>query len=847
MLAALGVSGSNKPSHSISQNPAGLPAPHIHQPGRIENEYSRYLRGDREALQIPPAITSITTRDLSAHSENQSMRMRPGDQINDWRLLAIVNIDSNSVGVFERTVSHRGVIAFVTEHGVLASVPKHIGKWSSIRPRQINTPDGVRFERATKTGPDVLGEYILNSSEDPCYENVAALGQEYVGWTLVANEESAPQHSLYLEPSGRSRELSPALSPAGLWAPDGVGPIFDPANLIGAAAGAGFSKRTLLAGYLPVANIAVWDPVQKSGYEVMVLLPPGKDTKPMAYLRGTIDERELAEYNKIKDAVPEEVAGIKVVKWENQNYMEVFWNCSAHQFFAALLAIWNRWRLLHEERMRVEIPDEWLLNGARAGITLCRCSYTGLDPTYQIGEGAYTKVPPSSHALFPVAHYEFIWAQQLWNQTQESDEYFQHYLEYYILPDGNFVYNTQEQVEAPLNLGVFLANSARGYFYAHDLPSLEKRLPILERMISYVLSRYEYSRTTYKSTDIRYGLIWGSPEADLGDPRKDTPGSHPLYYQNAIWVCRGLQEHAKCLAQAAKDFPRKDLETASTRYGALAHQMKEDIDASMRKALDLRSAKMKDAGIVPFTTDDLDHNPSELESYENHRFMEDWFLADWGDATLDMGHWRHRQLADAQILGMATSAEPWITSNFMSHGTLSYLIRQEDYRPFLLTLYALACYTSDSGNRYSPEDACIPGGHPLEGSAYGWSAVVNSTLQITLGLRWLLCYEDNHEDVCHLQKAAPKHWFLEGESISVQNCPTRFGAISWSTRAHGSRDWEISVDLPKGFSADLVIHIHPGDGEPLRTTSAGVLAANKITLPRNSLRGQAKTVTLRVS
>ena len=30
--------------------------------------------------------------------------------------------------------------------------------------------------------------------------------------------------------------------------------------------------------------------------------------------------------------------------------------------------------------MPVEIPDGWLLDAARAGITLCRCSYRGLEP-----------------------------------------------------------------------------------------------------------------------------------------------------------------------------------------------------------------------------------------------------------------------------------------------------------------------------------------------------------------------------------------------------------------------------------------------------------------------------------
>src|SRR6185437_10417684 len=116
-----------------------------------------------------------------------------------------------------------------------------------------------------------------------------------------------------------------------------------------------------------------------------------------------------------------------------------------------------------------------------------------------------------------------------------------------------------------------------------------------------------------------------------------------------------------------------------------------------------------------------------------------------------------------------------------------------------LELYALVCYAADSGNRYSPEDAFIPGSFAGEGNRYGWSAVVNSVLQPTLGLRWLLCYEEWDNDVCHLQKAAPKHWFANGEEISVANCPTRFGSLSWSTRAVSNHHWKITLDCEKGF------------------------------------------------
>ena len=105
---------------------------------------------------------------------------------------------------------------------------------------------------------------------------------------------------------------------------------------------------------------------------------------------------------------------------------------------------------------------------------------------------------------------------------------------------------------------------------------------------------------------------------------------------------------------------------------------------------------MKQAGITPFTPDDTDHPPKELLSYENHRFMQDWFLADWGDPALDLGHLKHREIAGMQIMGLHTDGAVARTSNFMDHGSLAIKIRQPDYRPFLLNLYALVCYTMDS-------------------------------------------------------------------------------------------------------------------------------------------------------
>jgi len=834
---------------------AGLPSNSEHgryHPGRIPNEYSLFLPGERESLKNSPRVSHIQAGLVKARLGSEEKNLKPGDAIGGWRLVTILPwLNGTATAVFEKHVTHRGAIAYVTETGEIANIPKQIGDLSKVRPRPTNSPHGVKFERPRQytPGPDVLGDYILNSAEDPCYENLAALGPEMIGWTLVANEETGAEKSLWLESDGKSRQS--AESPQLAWAPDLIGRLFDPSRFLPSIYHAytafpllysyelGYSKRTLLGGYLPAADIGVWNPTSQVGYEVMAVLPVGANARPLGRVRAMLPA------NGSENLVAPGVSGTCT---PSKEFVERYWNGTAEDFFSALAGVWNHWQHFFEDKMQVEIPDDWLLDAARAGIVLSRCSYHGLEPTYQIGEGAYTMVPVRSHALFPVAHYEFVWGQQLWNLTEEVEPYFQHYLDHYVLPDGNFLYNTQDQVEAPLNFGVFLENSARAYDYTHDIDALKKRLPVLRHMIESVVGRYRYTKEHFPPDDPRHGLIWGSPEADNGDPSDDYPESQLYYYENASWTWRGLVEYARSLEHAGTDHQDADLRREAAEVASLAREMRADIERSLRKTLADRNEEMKRAGITPFTAFDTNRKPVDLASYENHRYMADWWTSDWGDPGLDAGHFKHRAIAGLQILGMNTVQDYPLTANFMEHGTLAGRIRQDDYRPFLLTLYANMCYAMDCGNRYAPEDSLIPGNFPGEGHPAGWSAVVNSELVPTLGLRWLLCYEEHDREVVHLQKAAPKHWFNPGESIRVAGCPTRFGHLSWRTEASGSESepqWRVVIEFAGSFGADLIVHIHPPSGSPLKKASLGELHADRVVLPAPLLKGM-RSITLEV-
>ena len=118
-----------------------------YKPGRVPNEYSLFLPGEREALSSPPLVSAIQGRQITLKSSGGALKI--GESADGWKLVSIVRFNGATTAIFEKHVTHRGAIAYVTaEQGVIANIPKMIGRLSSIRPRPTNTPD-VRFERTS--------------------------------------------------------------------------------------------------------------------------------------------------------------------------------------------------------------------------------------------------------------------------------------------------------------------------------------------------------------------------------------------------------------------------------------------------------------------------------------------------------------------------------------------------------------------------------------------------------------------------------------------------------------------------------------------------------------------------
>ena len=191
LLASAGTASVIDPAFAFALHGERTQTQGAYTAARIPNEFSLFLPGEEESLKTAPSVSKMGSGALTATIGGRSASLGQGDFIEGWQLLAMGSMNGVETAVFEKHVTHRGAIAYVTEsRGTIALIPKQVGDLSKVRPRPVNTSQGVRFARDAEyvPGPDIPGSHILNSSDDPCYENVAALGAEYVGWTLVANE-----------------------------------------------------------------------------------------------------------------------------------------------------------------------------------------------------------------------------------------------------------------------------------------------------------------------------------------------------------------------------------------------------------------------------------------------------------------------------------------------------------------------------------------------------------------------------------------------------------------------------------------------------------------------------------
>ncbi|MCL5671647.1 MAG: hypothetical protein M1423_10195 [Acidobacteria bacterium] len=88
---------------------AGQPLPgEKYRPGRIVNEYSLFLPGEKEALKNVPKVLALDGATVRAQHEGQSRTLKVTETVNGWQLVAVLGLNGVATAVFEKHVTHQG-------------------------------------------------------------------------------------------------------------------------------------------------------------------------------------------------------------------------------------------------------------------------------------------------------------------------------------------------------------------------------------------------------------------------------------------------------------------------------------------------------------------------------------------------------------------------------------------------------------------------------------------------------------------------------------------------------------------------------------------------------------------
>src|SRR5205823_7446780 len=94
---------------------------------------------------------------------------------------------------------------------------------------------------------------------------------------------------------------------------------------------------------------------------------------------------------------------------------------------------------------------------------------------------------------------------------------------------------------------------------------------------------------------------------------------------------------------------------------------------------------------------------------------------------------------------------------------------------FLLFLYAHRYHDHTRGSWTAGEVAGINGGTA--------TFCIPAQQTIPLLVRWMLVLEDSDEDRLYFGKGLPRDWVASGKEIKIDQAPTRWGRVDFTTRA----------------------------------------------------------------
>jgi hypothetical protein len=130
-------------------------------------------------------------------------------------------------------------------------------------------------------------------------------------------------------------------------------------------------------------------------------------------------------------------------------------------------------------------------------------------------------------------------------------------------------------------------------------------------------------------------------------------------------------------------------------------------------------------------------------------------------------------------------------------------------------------HQSTRGTWIAPEarDPLTPGWNR---TPYGFARYsVSAQVTVAALVRWLLVLEDPESDTLWLGKGIPIKWLADGNTVAVDDAPTRWGKVSFSITSHiRSGSIEARLRFPDaGIRAETRLRLRAGTGFTVKSVT----------------------------
>jgi len=115
---------------------------------------------------------------------------------------------------------------------------------------------------------------------------------------------------------------------------------------------------------------------------------------------------------------------------------------------------------------------------------------------------------------------------------------------------------------------------------------------------------------------------------------------------------------------------------------------------------------------------------------------------------------------------------------FIAYGYAEMLLRLDRVEEYLLFLYSHRFHDHTPGSWTAGEVAGINGGTA--------TFCIPAQQTIPIVVRWMLVLEDSDEDRLYFGKGLPREWVASGQSIRIDQAPTRWGRVNFHLAAKPS-------------------------------------------------------------